>query len=169
MTTSWLYPEIKRHFLLGRKAMTNLDNVLQSRDITLPTKISMVTEWILLNFLKAFDASQGTLESSLDSKIKPVNPKGNQPWIFIGSTDAEAPKHWPYDIKSRLTGKDPNAGQEWGQEETGMREDEMVGWYHWLSEHKFAQTPGDSEGQGSLVCCSPWSFRVRHNLVTEQQ
>ena len=71
-----------------------------------------------------------TLESPLDSKeIKPVNPKGNQPWIFTGRTDAEAkaPVLWPPDAKSQLTGKDPDAGKDWGQEET---EDEMAGWHH---------------------------------------
>ena len=76
---------------------------------------------------------------------------------------------WPSDTKSWLTGKDPNAGQEWEQEEVRMTEDEMVGWHHWLSEHEFEQTLGDSEGRGSLVCCSPWRCRVRHDLVTEQQ
>ena len=99
-----------------------------------------------------------TLESPLDCKeIKPVYPKGNQPWIFIGRTDAEveAPKLWPSDEKSQLIGKGSDAGEDWGQEEMGMTEDEMVGWYHWLNGHEFAQTPGDSEGQGSLACFSP--------------
>ena len=96
-----------------------------------------------------------TLESPLDNKeIKPVNPKGNQPWIFIGRTDAKAPILWPPDVKSWLTGKDPNAGKYWGQEK-GTTEDEMVGWHHQLNGHEFEQTPGDGEGQGSLVCCSP--------------
>ena len=103
-----------------------------------------------------------TLESSLDSKeIKPVSSKGNQPWIFIGRTDAEAevPIFWPPDVKSRLIEKDPDAGKDWGQEEKGMTEDEMVGWHHWLSEHESGQTSEDCEGQGSLVCCSPWGCR----------
>ena len=111
-----------------------------------------------------------TLESPLDSKeLKPVNPKGNQPWIFIGKTDADAPIAWPADAKSRLTGKDLDAGKDWGKEEKGVTKDEMVGGHHQLRGHEFEQPQGDSEGQGSLVCCSPWSFRVRHNLVTEQQ
>ena len=97
------------------------------------------------------------LESPLDTKeIKPVNPKGNQPWILIGRTDAEAPILWPPDAKSQLTGKDPDAGKDWGQEENGVTEDEMVGLHHWLHEHEFEQTPGDSEGQVSLMCLSPW-------------
>ena len=93
-----------------------------------------------------------TLENSLHSKkIKPVNPKGNQPWLFIGRTDAEvkAPILWPPDAKSWLIGKDSDAGKHWGKEEKGTTEDEMVGWHHWLHGYQFEQTPGDSEGQGS--------------------
>ena len=100
-----------------------------------------------------------TLESLLDCKeIKPVNPKGNQHWIFIGRTDAEAeaPVLGPPDAKSWLIGKDPDAGKDWGQQEKGTTEDEMVGWHHLLNGHKFEQAPGASERQGSLMCCSPW-------------
>ena len=97
------------------------------------------------------------LESPLDCKeIKSVNPKGNQPWIFIGRTDAEPPILWPSDAKSQLIGKDPDGGKDWRQEEKGMTEDDMVGYHHQLNGHEFEQTPVDSEGQGSLVCCSPW-------------
>ena len=83
-----------------------------------------------------------------------VNTK---PWIFIGRTDAEAkaPILWPPDVKSQVIGKDPDAGKDWGQETKGVTEDEMVGWHHWLDGHDIEQTPGDSEGQGSLACCSP--------------
>ena len=98
------------------------------------------------------------LESSLDSKeIKQVNPKGNQSWIFIGRTDAEAeaPKLWPLDEKNWLIGKDPDARKDWRQEK-GAAEDEMVGWPHWLDGHEFDQAPGDSEGQRSLAGCSLW-------------
>ena len=90
-----------------------------------------------------------TLESPLDCKeIQPVHPKGNQPWIFIGRTDAEteAPILGPSDGKSQLIGKDPDAGKDWRQEEKGAT-DEMTGWHHWLYGHEFEQTPGDSEGQ----------------------
>ena len=103
-----------------------------------------------------------TLESPLDSKeIKPVHPKGNQPWIFIGRTDAEAeaPIPWPPDAKSWLIGKDSDAEKNWRQEEKGVTEDEMVGWHHWLNGHEFQQAPGDGEGQGSLACCSPWGHK----------
>ena len=100
-----------------------------------------------------------TLKSPLDCKeIKLVNCKGNQPWIFIGRTDAEAEALilWPLDAKTWLIGKDPEAGKDWGQEEKGTTEDEMVGWHHWLDEHQCEQSLGQSDGQGGLVCCSPW-------------
>ena len=103
-----------------------------------------------------------THESLLNSKgMKPINPKGNQPWIFIGRTDAEveAPILWLPDAKSWLTGKDPDAGKDWGQEEKEMTEDNMVGWNHWLNGHEFEQAPGVGDGQGGLVCCSPWGCK----------
>ena len=103
-----------------------------------------------------------TLEGPLDFKeIKPVNPKGNQPGVFIGRTDAEskAPILCPPDAKCWLFGKDPDAGKDWRQKEKGMIEDEMVGWHHQLNGHEFEQTVGDSEGQGSLVCCSSWGHK----------
>ena len=92
------------------------------------------------------------------AEVKPVHPKGNQSWIFTGRTDAEAeaPILWLPDVKSWLTGKDPDAGKDWGQEETGVAEDEMVGWHHWLNGHEFEQTPEVGDGQGGLACCSPW-------------
>ena len=102
---------------------------------------------------------QKTLESPLDCKeIKPVNPKGNQPWIFFGRTDVEAETLilWPPDVKNWLIGKDPNAGKDWRWEEKGTTEEEMVGWYHWLDGHEYEQAPGVGDRQGSLVCCSPW-------------
>ena len=97
-----------------------------------------------------------TLKSPLECKeIKPVNLKGNQSWILTGKTDAEAeaPILWPPDVKSQLTGKDPDAGKDWRQEEKGMTEDKTVGWHHWLNGHEFEQTLGDSEGHESLVWC----------------
>ena len=95
-----------------------------------------------------------TLESPLNNKeIKPVNPKGNQSWMFIGRTDAEAPVLSPPDSKSWLIGKDPDAGKDWGQEKKWMTEDEMVAWHHRLNGHEFEQTPRDSEGQRSAWGC----------------
>ena len=102
---------------------------------------------------------ENTLESPSDCrKIKPVSPKGNQPWIFIRRTDAEveAPKLWPPGVNSRLIGKHPDAGKEWKLEDKAATEDDMVGWHHWLSGQEFEQTLGDTEGQGSLVYCRPW-------------
>ena len=103
-----------------------------------------------------------TLKSPFYSKKnKPINPKGNQPWIFIGRTgaEAEAPILWPPDAKSQLIGKEPDAGKECGDEEKGATDDEMVGWLHWLNGHEFEQVPGDSEGQGHLMCCSSWDHQ----------
>ena len=103
-----------------------------------------------------------TLESPLDHKeIKPVNPKGNQPWIFIGGTDteAEAPILWPPDTKSWLIRNDPDAGKDLRQQEKGTTEDKMIGWHHWLNGYESEQAPWDGEGQGSLVCCSSWGCK----------
>ena len=100
-----------------------------------------------------------TLESLLDSKeIKPVNLKGNQPWRFIGKTDAEAPILWPPDVKNWLIGKDPDAGNDWRQKEKRATEVEIVGWHHQLNGHEFDQAPGDGEGEGSLECYSWWGL-----------
>ena len=100
-------------------------------------------------------AMEKTLESPMDSKIKPANPRGNQPWIFIGRTDteAEAPILWPPDGKNWLIEKDPDAGKDWRQEEKGTTEDEMVKYHHQLNRHESEQAPRDS---GGLACCSPW-------------
>ena len=111
-----------------------------------------------------------TLESPLDSKeIKPVNPKGNPPWIVIGRTDAEAPILWPPDVKSWLIGKDLDAGNDWGQEEKGTTEDQMVGWHHRLNGHEFEQALGDGKGQTGkhgVLQSMGWQ-RVGHDWVTE--
>ena len=113
--------------------------------------------WVPENWCFRTVVLEKTLESPLDCKeIKPVNAKVNQPWMFIGRTDAAAPTFWPPDAKSPLFGKDPDAGKDWGQEGKGVIEDEMIGWHHWLNGHEFEQALGDGEGQGSLVCCSRW-------------
>ena len=112
--------------------------------------------WALKNWCFSTVLLEKTLESSMDCKeVKLVNPKGNQPWIFIGRTtdaEAEAPVLWPPEMKSWLIRKGPDAGKDWGQEEKGTTEDEMVGWHRQLDGHDFEQVPGDGDGQGSLVC-----------------
>ena len=171
--------EIKRCLLLGRKAMTNLDNILKSRDITLPTKIHVVKatvfpvvmyeceSWTIKKAeLWRIDAFKlwcwkKILESPLDCKeVKPANHKGNQSWIFIGRTDAEAeaPMLCPPDVTTWLIRKDPDAGKDCRQEK-GMTVDEMVGWHQGLNGHESEQTLGDSEGQRSLVCSNPWGCK----------
>ena len=109
--------------------------------------------------LMLLNCGEKTLESPLNCKeIQPVHPKEDQSWIFIGRANAKAevPILWPPDAKSWLIGKDPNVRKDWGQQEKGATENEMVGWHHRLNGHEFEQTLGDSEGQGSLVCCSSW-------------
>ena len=115
-------------------------------------------DWVPKDWCFWIVVLEKTLESPVDhNKNKAVSPKWNQPWILMGRTDAEAeaPILWPSDVKSRLTGKDPDAWKEWRQKEKGAAEDEMVGWPHWLNGREIEQTPGDGEGQGSLVCCNP--------------
>ena len=112
-------------------------------------------DWAPKNWCFQTVVLEKTLESPLDSKeIKPVNRKENQSWIFIGKTNAEAPILWPPDAKNWLTGKDPNAGKDWRQEEKGTTEDEMVGWNHQLNGHEFEQAPGVGDEQGNLAWCS---------------
>ena len=171
--------EIKRHLLFGRKVMTNLDSILKSRDITLSTKVCLVKAMVfpvVMYGCKSWTIkkaeSQRTdafelwcwrrLLSPLDSKeIQPVHFKGNQSWIFIGRTGAEAgtPIFWPPEVKKWLTGKDPDAEKGWRREEKGTTEDEMVGWYHQLDVHEFEQAPGAGDGQGILACCSSWGHQ----------
>ena len=124
--------------------------------------------WVSKNWCFWTVVLDGTLESSLDCKeIKSISPEGNQPWIFSVRTDAESPILWPADVKNWLIGKDPDAGKDWRKEENGVTEDEMVAWHQQLNGHEFEQAPGDGEVQRSLVCCSPCSHRVGHNLVTK--
>ena len=152
--------EIKRHLLLGRKAMINLDSIFKSRDITLSTKACLIKvmvfpvvmyrceSWTMKKAecwrIDAFElwCWRRTLESPLDcKKIQPVHPKGDQSWVFIGRTDAETetPIFWPPDAKSWVILKDPDAGRDWGQEEKGTTEDEMFGWHHQLNGHEFGK------------------------------
>ena len=171
--------EIKRHLLLGRKVMPKLDSILQSRDITLPTKVHLVKapvssshvwmweldykeSWAMKNWCFWTMILEKSLESPLDCKeIQPIHPKGNHSWIFIGRTDtkAESPILWPHDAKNWLFWKDPDAGKDWKWEKKGTIEDEMVGWHHWLDGHEFEQTPGVGDRQGGLACCKTWGYK----------
>ena len=118
--------------------------------------------WALKNWCFWTVVLEKTLESPLDLKeIQPVHPKGDQSWVFIGRTDAEAgpPILWPPHAKTWLIGKDPEVGRDWGQEERGMTEDEMAGWHHQLDGHEFEWTPGVGDGQGGLACCDSWGCK----------
>ena len=176
--------EIKRRLLLGRKFMTKLDNILNSRDITLPTKVHLVKamvfssihvwmweldykeSWAPKNWCFWSVVLEKTLESPLDCKeLQPVNPEGNQSWIFIGRIDAEAeaPIFWPPDAKNWLTGKDPDAGEDWGRRKRGWQ---RIRWHYQPNGHKFEKTLGVGDGQGSLACCS--SRGHKESDMTEQ-
>ena len=118
--------------------------------------------WALKNWYFQIVVLEKNPENPLDSKeVRPANPKGNQPWIFIGRTDAEAeaPIFWPPDAKSWLIGKDPDTRKDWGQEEKRATEDEMTTWHHQLNGHEFEETLGGGERQGSLTCCRPWDCK----------
>ena len=119
--------EIKRRLLLGRKALTNLDSVLKSRDVTLLTKICIVKAMVFPVVM--YGCESWTIKKAEHWRIdafESVSPKGNQSWIFIGRTEAEAPIPWPHDVKSWLIGKDPDAGKDWRQMEKWAAEDEIV-------------------------------------------
>ena len=168
-----------RHLLPARKAMANLYSILKNRDYfaykdpysqsygfssshVWKWQLDHKEDWAPKHWCFWSVVLEITLESCLDCKeTKPVNPKGNQSWIFIGRTDAEpeAPILWPPYAKRRLIWKDLDARKDWRQEEKGTTQDEMVGWHHRLDGHEFEQTPGDGDGQGSLACCSPWGHK----------
>ena len=122
-------------------------------------------QWV---FPYLIGVGEDSSESFRQQGDKPCQSWRNQPWIFIGRTDAKADALilWPYDVKNQLIGKKSDAEKDWRQEK-GVTEDEMLGWRHRLDGHESEQAPGDSEGQGSLACCSPWGHRVRYNLATE--
>ena len=174
----WSY-EIKKYLLLGRKTMTNLDSILKSRDITLPTKVCLVKA---MDFLVVMYGC----ESWPIKKVEPwrtdafelwcwrrllrvpwttrrsnqsINPKGNQSWIFIGRTDAEAeaPILWPPVVKNCLLRKDPDAGKDWREEKKGTSEDEMVEWCHWLNGHEFEYAPRVHGVAKSRTRLSDWT------------
>jgi len=116
--------------------------------------------WVLNNWWFGIAVLEKTLESHLDCKeFKPVHPKGNQSWIFIGRNGADAPVLWPPDVNVQLVGKHPDAGKDWRQKEKRAPEDEMVRQHHWLDGNEFEQIPWDSGGQGRQACCSPQSHK----------
>ena len=186
ITIDYVYShEIKRCLLLGRKAMTNLVNISKSRDITDKGPSSQSYDfssnhvwmweldhkesWMLNNWCFWTVVLEKTLDSPLGGKeVQSVNPKGNQSWIFIGRTDAEAeaPILWLHDGKNWLIGKDPEAEKDWRQEEKEMTENQMTGWLHWLNEYELDQNLGDGKGQESLACCSQWG--CKESDTTEQ-
>ena len=162
--------EKQRHYFVN-KGLSSQGYGFSSGHVWM-SELDYKENWVLKNWYFWTVELEKTLESPLDCKeIKPVDPKGNQSWIFIGRTDAEAetPILWPPDAKNQLIWKDPDAGKDWRREEKGKTEDEMVGWHHQLNGHEFEQALGIGNGQGGLACCSPWDGRVRHDWVTEHQ
>ena len=166
--------------------MTNVDSIFKSRDIALPTEVHLVKATVFPAVMYGCESGlwrklsaeelmlltvvlEKTLESPLDCKeIQPVHSEGDQSWVFFGRTgaNAETPILWPPHAKSWLTGKDSDAGRDWGQEEKGMTEDEMAGWHHQLDGHEFGWTPGVGDGQGGLACCNSWGHK--ESDVTER-
>ena len=180
--------EIKRRLLLGRKAMTNLLSILKSRDITLPTKVRLVKAmvfpvvmygceswtikkakhwrtdgfelWCWRRRLRVLWAARRANQSIL----KEISPGCSLEELMLKLT---LPILWPPDAESWLIWKDPNAGKDWGQEEQGTTEDEVVGWHHRLDGHGSGWTPGAGDGQGGLACCGSWGHWVEHDWATE--
>ena len=168
--------EIKRRLLLGKKVMINLDSILKSRDITLPTKVCLVKAMVfpvVMYGCESWTVKKAECRRTDAFKLWCWRRLSRVPWTArrsnqsilteispgcSGRTDAEAetPILWPPLAKSWLTGKDSDAGRDWGQEEKGMTEDEMAGWHHQFNAHEFRWTPGVGDGQGGLVCCDSW-------------
>ena len=164
MLTPWKesYDQSRQHIEKQRHYFANKGPPSQgycfSRSHVWVWKLDYKESWAPKNWCFWTVVLEKTLESPLDCKtIQPVHSKGDQSWVFIGRTDVEAetPILWPPDAKSWLIWKDPDAGKDWGQEEKGMTEDEMVEWHQWFNGREFEQAPVKGEGQGSLVCCSP--------------
>ena len=170
--------EIKRHLLLGRKVMANLDSILTCRDITLPTKVHLVKAMVFSVVM--YGCESWTIKKAERRRIDAFElwywrrllrvpwtaRRSNQSWIFIGRTDAEAesPILWPPDVKNWLIRKDPDAGEDWGQEDKGTTEDEMIGWNHQINGHGFGWTPGVGDGQRGPACCGSWVAKSQTRL-----
>ena len=170
--------EIKRQLLLGRNVMTNLDSILKSRALTLPTNVHLVKAMVFP--LVMYGRESWTIKKAESWRIDPfelwswrrllrdckeiqlVYPKGDQSWVFIGETDAEAETLilWPPDAESWIIWKDPDAGKDWRQGDKGTTEDEMVGWHHRYNGYGFGWTPGLGDEQGGLACCSSWDHKA---------
>ena len=149
----------KQRYHFANTGLSSQSHVFSSSHVWM-WELDYEESWALKNWWFWTVVLEKTLESPLDCKeIQPVHPKGNQPWIFIGRTDAEVLIVWSTDAKSWLIRKDLDDEKDWRQEEKGTTEDEMVGWHHWLDGHEFEWTPGVGDGQGSLVCCSPWGHK----------
>ena len=166
-----------RHLLLGRKTMTNLDSILKSRGITLPTKVRIVKAvffpvvmygseswtrkktWRIYSFeLRCWRKLLGvpwTTKRPNQSILKEISPECSLEGLILKLKL----QYFGLFAKSSIFGKGPDAGKDWGQEEKGATENEMVGWHHRLNGLEFEQTQGDSEGQRSPVCCSPWGYK----------
>ena len=167
--------EIKRRLLLGRKVMTNLESILKSREITLPTQVHLVKAMVFPVVIYGCESCTikkaecwrigafelwcwrrllrvpWTARRSNQSILKEISPEYPLQGLML--------KHQYFGHLMWLIGKDPGAGKDWRQEEKGMTDDEVVGWHHQLNEHKFEQGPGVGDGQGSLVCCNPWGHK----------
>ena len=176
--------EIKRHLLLGRKATINLDSILKSRDITLPTKVHLVKamvfpvvmygceSWTIKKAecwrMDAFELwcwrrllrVPWTAKRSNQSILKEISPGCSLEGLILKLKL----QYFGHLMRSSwLIGKDSDAGRDWGQKEKGTTEDEMAGWHHWLDGHESEWTPGVGDGQGGLACCDSWGRRVGHD------
>ena len=183
-TDGYCCQEIKRCLLLGRKAIRNLDSIIRRQGHYFANKgpssqsygfyssyvwmweLDNEESWAPKNWCFQTEVLEKTFESPLDRKIKPVDPKGNQPWLFTGRADAETAILWPPDTKSWLIGKDPDAGKDWRQEEKEMTEDETVGWHHWLRTWVWASSGSWWTGKPGMLQ-SMGLQRVGHDWATE--
>ena len=157
----------QRHYF-ANKGPSSQDYGISSSYVSI-WELDHKVSWTLNNWCFWTVILEKTLESPLDCKeIQTVHPKGDQSWVFIGKTDVEAetPIFWLPDVKSWLIWKEPDAGKDWGQEEKGTTEDEMVGWHHWHNGHGFGWSPRVGDGQGGLACCGSWGHK--ESDTTEQ-